>query len=82
MGVQRGEIRVALGREGDGKLALVVSDSGVGLPADLDWQRLPSLGLELVSILTQQLEGTLELERGAGLPEGRAGTTFRITFAE
>jgi two-component sensor histidine kinase len=70
-----GEIRVELRAAGDGQLCLVVSDNGVGLPPDVDWQDPLSLGLQLIHMLTRQLRGTLELDR-------RAGTAFKIMFAE
>ena len=52
---------------------LQVQDDGVGLPADLDPQRADSLGLQLVSDLTEQLHGALRVSRAGG-------TTFTITF--
>ncbi|MBE7499407.1 MAG: PAS domain S-box protein [Verrucomicrobiales bacterium] len=52
---------------------LSVRDTGVGLPATLEPDRLRSLGLQLVSDLTRQLEGTLAIERGPG-------ARFTITF--
>jgi PAS domain S-box-containing protein len=67
-----GRVRVVM-REDEGKITLVVSDNGVGLPEDLDAQHTESLGLQLVNILTDQLDGTLALDR-------KAGTTFEITF--
>jgi len=66
-----GEIHINLQRENNGQLALVVSDNGAGLPPDFDFQKTDSLGLQLVSTLTDQLEGRIQLERGSG-------TTFRI----
>ena len=71
----RPEIRIGLSAGDEGQLTLVVGDNGVGLPPDLDWQDSPSLGLQLVSILTRQLGGTIELDKSVG-------TTFRITFME
>ena len=67
-----GHITVDLHQEGE-KNVLVVSDNGVGLPADLDVHTTETLGLQLVSALVQQLDGTLELERGSG-------TVFKISF--
>jgi PAS domain S-box-containing protein len=67
-----GHITVDLHQEG-GKNVLVVSDDGVGLPGDLDVQTTETLGLQLVSALVQQLDGTLELERDSG-------TVFKISF--
>lgn len=67
------EIRVGLCSEADGMLALVVSDNGAGLPKDLDLEVSQSLGMRLVKMLNQQLEGTIELDRSAG-------TAIKITF--
>jgi len=71
---RQGEIRVEMHSQ-DGEVALTVSDNGVGLPPDFDFQDTESLGLQLVGLLTKQLEGAIELDRSAG-------TTLRITFAE
>ena len=38
-----------------------VSDDGVGFPPDLDWESSPSLGLQLVRNLTDQIDGTAEM---------------------
>lgn len=69
-----GHARVTLRmwQEGD-RVLLTISDNGVGLPADLDYRNTDTLGLQLVMILTRQLEGTIEVER-------LSGTTFHITF--
>jgi two-component sensor histidine kinase/ActR/RegA family two-component response regulator len=68
------EIAVQMRSEDDGLLSLTVSDNGVGLPHRVDPATTDSLGLRLVSLLTQQLRGTLEADRSAG-------TEFKITFA-
>jgi two-component system, sensor histidine kinase PdtaS len=68
-----GEVAVALRTEADGRLSLAVRDTGVGVPAGLDVRQANSLGLQLVSLLTEQLGGTLELDR-------RQGTTVALTF--
>jgi two-component sensor histidine kinase len=54
---------------------LLVSDNGVGFPEDIDLKNTSSLGLQLVNILVEQLEGTIELEKDEG-------TVFRIIFKE
>ena len=55
--------------------SLVVSDNGLGFPENLDFRNTGSLGLQLVNILVEQLEGTIELQKGAE-------TTFKILFKE
>ena len=57
----------------DDKMIMVVGDNGVGLPEAIDWRNSNTLGLQLVSLLTRQLEGTVEMN-------ANHGTTFRITF--
>ncbi len=47
-------------------LRLCVSDDGAGLPPGFDLTKLNSLGLQLVSDLTRQLQGTLEISTGPG----------------
>jgi PAS domain S-box-containing protein len=67
----RGEVRIALHREADGRVRLQVSDTGVGLPAGFDYTHCTSLGLQLVSDLARQLQGRLEVGPGA---------SFTVTF--
>jgi two-component sensor histidine kinase len=55
------------------RLRLTVEDNGVGLPDGFDLQQTDSLGLQLVVMLTKQLDGTIELKRDRG-------TRFDITF--
>ena len=69
----RGKIAVGLERLAGGKFRLVVSDDGVGFPEGLDFRNTESLGLQLVTMLADQLEGDLLLERDAG-------TKFVLTF--
>lgn len=69
-----GQITVALRRK-NGTYVLSVKDDGVGFPKDVDFRSTPSLGLQLVTTLVSQLDGTVEL-----ISNG-AGTEFRIEFA-
>lgn len=48
-------------------------DNQVGLPEDLNFEKLGTLGLQLVSLLVKQLRRTIELSRSPG-------TRFRIRF--
>jgi PAS domain S-box-containing protein len=72
--IEGGEIRIRLSSLPEGELELMVSDNGVGLSEDIEPLATKSLGLRLVTMLTQQLQGTVELDRSRG-------TTFRIKFA-
>jgi PAS domain S-box-containing protein len=47
-------------------VCLRVRDNGSGLPEGFDWRQCPSLGLQLVRILTRQLHGTVEAESDKG----------------
>lgn len=69
-----GTITISMEKVG-GEFVLSVADDGVGLPASLDYRQTTTLGLQLVTALVNQLNGTVVLER-----EG--GTLFRVTFAE
>jgi len=61
-GARRGEIIVRLSVD-DSQATLSVSDNGVGIPRDINLDNTRSLGLELIAILTDQLNGTLSIER-------------------
>ncbi len=52
-----------------------VKDNGIGFPEDLDFQNTESLGLQMVTSLTDQIDGEIELDRNNG-------TEFKITFKE
>ena len=69
----KGVVTVSLLNGAGGQTCLTVSDNGIGLPESLDWRQSQSLGLQLVSMLTRQLGGTVEVSSGEG-------TEFRITF--
>jgi PAS domain S-box-containing protein len=62
---RKGEIAISVQKDGH-TLTVIFSDTGTGIPADLDWQNTQSLGLRLVNTLVDQMNGTIELDRGAG----------------
>jgi PAS domain S-box-containing protein len=64
-GAGKPEIAVAVKYEND-MLALTVADNVVGLPAGLVWEKSETLGLRLVTMLSQQLKGAIELDRSRG----------------
>ena len=59
----------------DGGLQLIVEDNGIGFPGDLDFRNTNSLGMQLVTSLTDQIKGNIKLERNEG-------TKFIIDFKE
>jgi two-component sensor histidine kinase/DNA-binding NarL/FixJ family response regulator len=70
---QEGNIHIALHADPGQEAILTIRDTGVGLPEGLDFRATDSLGLQLVSLLTEQLGGTIALERSGG-------TAFTVTF--
>ena len=52
-----------------------VSDDGIGMKAPVPGERRTSLGMNLVEMLVDQLNGTLEYSNGVG-------TTADISFKE
>lgn len=71
----QGEILINLTQDNQGKLVLLVCDNGVGLPEEIDFNNLKSLGLRLVNSLVKEIQGYSEINRDHG-------TTFKISFAE
>ena len=69
---RKGEVTIAIHRI-NGTYKLTITDNGVGPPPDFDFQKTDSLGLQLVTGLVNQLDGTITLDR-------TKGTTFIITF--
>lgn len=67
-GKQDGEIHLkftkAKGKAGNYKLS--IRDNGIGFSKKFDLNKTTTLGLQLVSILTQQLDGSLSLENNKG----------------
>jgi PAS domain S-box-containing protein len=59
--------------ESDFEFILTVADNGIGIPQNFDFRNTDSLGLQLVNILIEQIDGCIELKRDSG-------TEFRIMF--
>ncbi len=70
---QAGEITVAFHSNAFNHHSLIVRDNGIGFPEELDFRTSKSLGLKIVTALTKQLGGSIELER-------QHGTSFMIRF--
>ncbi len=72
---RRGKIAIGLKPLEGKRFRLAVSDDGAGFPEGVDFRNTESLGMQIVTMLAEQLEGELALERGAG-------TKFVLTFGE
>ena len=69
-----GEISIIFHTQ-DNKYLLEVKDNGIGLNDDIDYKNTDSLGLRLVTSLTEQIEGIIEFNH-------KSGTSFKIIFEE
>ncbi|MGE3261258.1 MAG: PAS domain S-box protein [Bacteriovoracia bacterium] len=72
---QQGEIRVETSLEGEHKVKFTVSDNGVGLPSGFDFEKMDTLGLQLVRTLVKQLDGAIEIH-------GDKGAAFTVIFSK
>lgn len=68
----KGEILIAISSVGP-LVSMTVSDQGVGLPVDFNWETSKSLGMTLVHVLTEQIDGEIEI----GAPPG---ASFTVRF--
>jgi len=68
-----GFISVKVKKTENNKIKMQVSDNGKGMPANVDFKNTESLGLQLVNILSEQINATLTLNQ-------TNGTTFEIIF--
>jgi two-component sensor histidine kinase len=73
-GDRAGRLRVYM-RQRDGMYVLEVSDDGAGMTHPPDVETSHSMGLQLVTLLTEQLDGTMSIDTSRG-------TKFRITFKD
>ena len=57
----------------DNRYNLIVSDNGIGIPEELNYEKLNSLGLKLIYSLSEQIGAKVKLDT-------TNGTKFEITF--
>jgi len=72
-GKTEGEIMLKFGKEKNGNCKISISDNGIGLPKKFSLEKSTNLGLQLVTLLTEQLDGTLSIKN-------KTGASFTITF--
>lgn len=72
-----GEIFISLNKNDNRKFLLTVRDTGIGAPQNKDIGKSDTLGIQLVTLLSKQMNGHMEIlnEKGKGLE-------FRISFEE
>jgi len=70
---QKGTITVSMTPSTNDSLILTVSDTGIGFPEEIDFRNTTTLGMQLVTSLVEQLDGTITLDRSEG-------TRIRIEF--
>ena len=72
-GFPKGTISIEFTETDANTIQLVFSDDGSGMDDSIDLEDPSTLGLQLVTMLTQQLKGTVTLDRSGG-------TTYTIIF--
>ncbi len=63
---RKGKIQISLKADSFGTKELVVSDDGVGFSLDLDHEKSDTLGMNLIRVLTRQLNGSFDIENVEG----------------
>jgi PAS domain S-box-containing protein len=71
---RKGKVEVELRSIPPGTIRLTIRDDGVGLPPDIEFHKADSLGLTLVHMLTDQVQGELTI------PRTLVGAEFVLTF--
>ncbi|MEI7499995.1 MAG: histidine kinase dimerization/phosphoacceptor domain -containing protein [Bacteroidota bacterium] len=72
---REGKIEISLQQENADTFILTIKDNGVGLPDTFSMSSDKSLGLFIVKLLVEQIDGKINIER-------ESGTTFTISFRE
>ena len=69
-----GLIQISFLDKGNRSFEIIFQDNGVGVPESIVLGESKGFGLNLVSLLTEQMRGSVQIERNQG-------TTFRIMFS-
>lgn len=65
-GIANDKLTIRLSRNSDMNFILEVNDTGAGMPEDIDYDKIKSLGLKLTKRLAKQLHGTLKYKYDGG----------------
>ncbi|MCW5314162.1 PAS domain S-box protein [Nostoc sp. KVJ3] len=71
---RNGTIYIEINQNQNHQITLIVSDDGIGLPANFNFKKIASLGWQLVDALTNQLSGNINIQ-------GSMGVECQLTFA-
>ncbi len=63
----KGIIEVELSQDPDGTTHLLMKDNGVGFDLEKHWNEPTSMGMELIQVLIEQLDGEVELKSSEGV---------------
>ncbi|MGB0431198.1 MAG: sensor histidine kinase, partial [Bacteroidia bacterium] len=61
---QKGQMNISIKQEERGIYKMIIADNGPGLPSELNWRKSKGLGLRLINMLTLQLYGTVDYQKG------------------
>ncbi|MEH2348899.1 MAG: PAS domain S-box protein [Nostoc sp.] len=70
---KNGTIYIEINQNLDHEVTMLVSDNGIGLPANFNFKKIASLGWELVDALTNQISGNIDIK-------GDMGVECRVRF--
>lgn len=68
-----GEIALRLQEESEEMVCMTFADDGCGFALSRDWRSADTLGLQLVCMLTEQLQGTIDMSQDGG-------TRYQLSF--
>lgn len=71
---KKGKICVSL-KANENKNVLIIADNGIGFPENIDFTNTDTLGLKLVNILVDQIDGKITMDKSHG-------TAFKVVFSE
>jgi len=70
---EKGEIKIILKSIAENKCLLIYQDNGVGIPEKIDMKTTKTLGMQLINMLTIQINGEITLQK-------KEGTCYQIIF--
>ena len=70
---RKGKVTVELRGSEAGTVRLTVRDDGIGFPEGIEIAQADTMGLQIISLLTEQLDGRVEVKRDSG-------TAFSVSF--